>query len=72
MARRVDCLRPVPPRGVVLIQHGPSHLHEGPVLPFYNAILLRNIWGRKLMLKTQRGAEMFKVRILELSPIVSA
>jgi hypothetical protein len=36
----------------MLIEHHPSHLNYNVVLTFHNSILLRNTWGRKLLINT--------------------
>jgi hypothetical protein len=49
----------------MLIKHRPSHLTQGPVLPFHKTILGRCIRTRKLVLKTQVMAKGFKTRVSE-------
>jgi hypothetical protein len=49
----------------MLIEHRPSHLAQGPVLPFLNAILGRRIRTGKLVLKTQVMTKGFKMRVSE-------
>jgi hypothetical protein len=39
IARGIHRLSPIPPRSPMLIKHRPSHLAQGPVLPFHNTIL---------------------------------
>ena len=54
----------------MLIQHHPSHLNQSIILPFNHAILLKNTWGRKLILNTMVKAENIKEIVLELSAII--
>jgi hypothetical protein len=56
----------------MLIKHRPSHLAQGPVLPFHNTILGRRILTRKLVLKTQVMVKGFKTRVSEFRAIVTA
>jgi hypothetical protein len=56
----------------MLIKHRPSHLAQGPVLPFHNTILGRRIRTRKLVLKTQVMAKGFKMRVSEFRAIITA
>jgi hypothetical protein len=49
----------------MLIKHRPSHLTQGPVLPFHNTILGRRIRTRKLVFKTQVMAKDFKMVVSE-------
>jgi hypothetical protein len=41
------------------------------VLSFHNSILLRNAWGRKLLINPMLEAKLFKRGISELSPIIT-
>jgi hypothetical protein len=43
IARNIDCLSPEPSRSSMLVEHRPSHLAQGSVFPFHNAILGRCI-----------------------------
>jgi hypothetical protein len=52
IARGIHHLSPEPSRSPMLIKHRPSHLTQGPVLPFHNTILGRCIPTRKLVFKT--------------------
>jgi hypothetical protein len=56
----------------MLIKHRPSHLAQGPVLPFYNTILGRHIRTPKLVPKTQVMAKRFKTRVSEFQAIITA
>jgi hypothetical protein len=50
MICRVDCLRPKPIRGLILIKPGSCHLYKSVVLSFGYPILLGSIGSQKLML----------------------
>ena len=56
----------------MLIEHRPGHLNKGLILALNNTILLRDIGRRKLMFKTQGSIEGVKLRVFELSAIVTA
>jgi hypothetical protein len=56
----------------MLIKHCPSHLAQGPVLPFHNTILGRRVWTRKLVLKTQVMAKGLKTRVSEFRAVITA
>jgi hypothetical protein len=56
----------------MLIEHHPGHLNKGPILALNNTVLLRDIRRGELVLKTQRGAEGIKLRVLEFCAIVTA
>jgi hypothetical protein len=56
----------------MLIMNRPSHLAQGPVLPFNKTILGRRIRTRKLVLKTQVMAKGFKTRVSEFQAIINA
>jgi hypothetical protein len=43
IARGIDRLSPEPSRSLILIEHHPSHLTQGSILPFHHAILGRCI-----------------------------
>jgi hypothetical protein len=60
------------PRSHMLIEHHPSHLNYSAVLSFHDSILLRNTWGRKLLINTMLQAKLIKRGISELGPIVTA
>jgi hypothetical protein len=72
IARSIDRLIPEPSRSPMLVEHRPSHLAQGPVFPFHNAILGRRIRTRKLVFKTQVMAKGFEARVFELQAIVTA
>jgi hypothetical protein len=65
IACSIHCLSLVPSRSPMLIKHCPSHLSQGPVLPFHNTILGRCIRTRKLVFKTQVMAKGFKTIVSE-------
>ena len=52
-------------------QHGPSRIHEGPVLPLRNTILLRGVRGEIFMLDPLITQELIKGIVLELGSIVT-
>jgi hypothetical protein len=56
----------------MLIEHRPSHLNYSVILSFHDVILLRNAWGRKLLINTMLKAKLIKRGIFELSLIVTA
>jgi hypothetical protein len=56
----------------MLIEHHPSHLNDSVVLSFHDSILLRNVWGGKLLINLMLKAKLIKRGIYELSPIVTA
>jgi hypothetical protein len=58
-------------RSPMLIEHRPSHLNESAVLSFYDSILLRNTWGRKLPINTMLKAKLIKREIPKLGPIIT-
>jgi hypothetical protein len=72
IARGIDRLIPEPSQSPMLIKHRPSHLTQGSIFPFYDTILRRRIWTRKLVFKTQVMAEGFKTRVYEFRAIVIA
>jgi hypothetical protein len=72
IARGIHRLSPISSRSAMLIKHRPSHLAQGPVLPFHNTILGRRIRTRKLVFKTQVMAKGFKMRVSEFRAIVTA
>ena len=48
VAGSIDCFSPPHKRCVVLSKHRSSHLDQGSVLSFNDAILLRSVWSREL------------------------
>jgi hypothetical protein len=72
MTRHVDRLCPKPIRGLVLIKHGSYHLYESSILPFAHLILLRSVWGKKLILDTFFIKIIFHLSVLELGAIVTS
>jgi hypothetical protein len=67
-----NSIGPKATRSPMLIEHRPSHLNYSAVLSFYDSILLRNTWSRKLVINTMIMAKLIKRGIPELSPIVTA
>jgi hypothetical protein len=65
IARGIHRLSPEPSWSPMLIKHRPSHLTQGPVLPFHNTIPGRHIRTRKLVFKTLVMAKGFKTRVSE-------
>src|SRR4051812_272484 len=68
----VDCFRPPPDRRVVFSKHCSSHIDEGLVLPFNDAILLRSIWSRELMSDAHLIEEFLYARVLEFGAVVAS
>src|SRR4051812_30421756 len=56
-------------RRLVLIQHGPGHLHKSVVLPLGYTILLRGIWCGILVLNPLITQEFFQGVVLELGAL---
>jgi hypothetical protein len=71
IARGIHRLSPIPPWSPMLIKHHPSHLAQGPFLPFHNTILGRRIRTQKLVLKTQVMAKGFNTRVSEFQAIIT-
>src|SRR3954465_672115 len=72
VAGSVDCFSPPPKRSVVFSKHRSSHLDEGSVLPFKDAILLRSVWCRELMSDAHLIEEFLYARVLEFGVVVSS
>jgi hypothetical protein len=74
--RNIACsihrLSPEPSRSPMLIKHRPSHLTQGSVFPFHNAILGRRVRTQKLVFKTQVMAKGFETRVSEFRAIITA
>src|ERR1041384_1735705 len=68
----VDGFGPKSIRRLVLIQHGPGHLHKSANLPLGYTILLRGIWCGILMLNPLITQEFFQGVVLELGAIVTS
>jgi hypothetical protein len=66
-----DSIGPKMSRSLILIEHHPCRVNESVVLSFHNSILLRHIWGRKLLINTTLKAKLIKRGILELGLIVT-
>jgi hypothetical protein len=65
----VNRLSPVLPRSPMLIEHRPSHLHQHPILPLYNPILLWSVGRRILVFKTLITAKGVKTSVFEFCAI---
>jgi hypothetical protein len=55
----------------MLIEHHPIHLNKSVVLSFHNFILLRNMWGQKLLINTMLKTKLIERGIPLLSLIVT-
>jgi hypothetical protein len=55
----------------MLIKHRPSHLTQGSVFPFPNAILGRRVQTRKLVFKTQVMAKGFETKVFDYQAIIT-
>ena len=55
-----------------LCHHGPCRIHQRPVLPLCNTILLRGIWCRVLMLDPFITKKLIQGVVLELSAVVTS
>src|SRR3954470_19568789 len=71
VARSVDCFLPPHERSVVFSKHRSSHLDEGLVLPFNDAILLRSVWSRELMSDAHLIEEFLYASVLEFGVVVA-
>jgi hypothetical protein len=56
----------------MLIEHRASHLNYCSVLSFHDAILLRNMRGKKLLINTMLQVKLIKGSIPELNHIITA
>src|SRR6185437_2482954 len=65
----VNRLSPVLSRSPMLIEHRPNHLHQRPILPLYNPILLWSVGIRILVFKTLITAKGVKTSIFEFCAI---
>jgi hypothetical protein len=71
MARGIHRLSPIFPRSSMLVEHHPSHLTEGTILPLNHTILTSHIGRRELMFETQITTKDFKMRVFKFSAIVA-
>jgi hypothetical protein len=55
----------------MLVEHHPSHLTEGTILPLNHTILTSHIGRRELMFETQITTKDFKMRVFKFSAIVA-
>src|SRR3954470_9249930 len=72
VAGSIDCFSPPPKRCVVLSKHRSSHLDEGSVLPFDDAILLRSVWSRELMSDAHLIEVFLYAGVLEFGVVVAS
>src|SRR3954465_14321360 len=72
MAGSIDCFSPPSDVGVGFSKHRSSHLDEGSVLPFNDAILLRSVWSRELMSDAHLIEEFLYARVLEFGAVVGS
>jgi hypothetical protein len=72
VANDVNCFHPKPIRCLVLIEHGPCHIHESSILSLHNTVLLRCVGRRELMLDALLLKKAFNLRVLELRSIVAS
>src|SRR4051812_29333506 len=72
VAGTIDCFSPPHKRCVVLSKHRSSHLDEGSVLPFNDAILLRIVWSRELMSDAHIIEEFMYAGVLEFGAVVAS
>ena len=66
-----DGLRPKVVWRFKLRQHGPCHIHECPILPLGNTILLRGISSEILMFDTLITKEVIQGVVFEFGAIVT-
>jgi hypothetical protein len=69
MASGIHYLSPISPRSPMLIEHHPSHLTKGTILPFHHTILTSHIGRRKQMFETQIMTKGFEMRVLNSLPL---
>src|SRR3954471_16746417 len=72
MVGSIDCFSPPNKRCVVLNKHSSSHLDEGSILPFNDAILLRSVWSRELMSDAHLIEEFLYASVLEFGVVVAS
>jgi hypothetical protein len=71
MASGIHHLNAISPRSPMLIEHRPSHLTKGTILPFHHTIPTSHIGRRKLMLETQITTKGFDTRDFKFTAIVA-
>lgn len=72
MTHRVDGFVPKVVWKLVLIHHGPTHVHKSPVLPVRYTIFLRGVRCRILVLNPIITKNFFHGVVLELLAIVAS
>ena len=68
----INSFRPELSWCLVLVEHCSSHLNEGSVPAFNNAILLRCVWSRKLMSDSHCIQIEIKPGVLEFSAVITS
>jgi hypothetical protein len=68
----VNRLRSKPIQCLVLLKHGPRHIHKSSILSLHNTISLRCVGRRELMLDALLLKKSFNLRVLELRSIAAS
>ena len=71
MTRGVDGFGPKVVWRLELRHHGPCCIHQRPVIPLRNTILLRGIWCRILMLDPLITKKLIQGVVLQLGAVVT-
>jgi hypothetical protein len=71
MASGIHRVSPISPQSPMLIEHLPSHLTKGTILPFHHTILTSHIGRRELMFETQITSKGFEMRVFKFTAIVA-
>jgi hypothetical protein len=66
MACSTDSFSPKAFRSPMFIEHRPNHLNKSEILSFHDFILLRNTWGRELLINTMLKTKLIERDIPEL------
>ena len=72
MACCVDGFSPKVVWRLELCPHGPCRIHQRPVLPLRDTILLRGVWSRILMLDCLITKKLIQGVVLELGAVVTS
>ena len=72
MTRGVDGFCPKVVWRLELRHHGPCRIHQRPVLPLRNTILLRGVWSGLLILDPLITKELIQGVVLELGAVVTS